>query len=383
MENLKMEGQKSSNTEYVVVCKMERLDGLDVTTEQEDDSIDLTFPKDNFSNAILSDTPELGEQATDPLRPIKTETTVKITRLGTEVKSENEDSSSRGTEGSMKIVKTHVKMERLGETTSSSDSTLPDSPAPKKRRRSKRGTRTVTALACDFCEYKCKHQSVLAMHLRRHTGEKPFICDYCGAKFTRKHDLTSHIRRHTGEKPFRCGRCNARFIRKYDLTAHTKLHTGEKAFPCERCDRKFACKTRYTVHMRSHTGEKPFKCNICRAQFAVKQNYDGHMRSHTGEKPFACDRCDAKFKHKKSLVFHMRTHTGEKPFTCDMCRKKFSAKQYLITHINSHSGFKPFTCRHCGTRNKSKKCLTAHLDKFHRGKNKVKPILGREKKDKH
>lgn len=71
----------------------------------------------------------------------------------------------------------------------------------------------------------------------RHDPFSKHQCRYCDKIFGSDSALQIHIRSHTGERPFRCNMCSSSFTTKGNLKVHYQRHTQIDAFQLEIMDR--------------------------------------------------------------------------------------------------------------------------------------------------
>ncbi len=102
------------------------------------------------------------------------------------------------------------------------------------------------------CTKTYAYDQMLKMHMNTHQGEKPFACDFEGCEFMARYKptLKNHKNAVHLKKKWSCLLCDDKLSSSKSLKVHMRTHSGEKPFRCEveGCDQSFP----QTPALKSH-----------------------------------------------------------------------------------------------------------------------------------
>ena len=133
---------------------------------------------------------------------------------------------------------------------------------------------------CKWCPKKYPKPSILKIHERSHTGEKPYLCTECGKGFRILSGLRSHEERHLGVRKHRCTECSKSYANASALQEHFDAHKGIKRYKCLECPKSFRQQQSLREHLDVHKGFRKYQCEDCPRTFSQRRSWRNHMKTH-------------------------------------------------------------------------------------------------------
>uniref|UniRef100_A0A914WGI9 C2H2-type domain-containing protein n=1 Tax=Plectus sambesii TaxID=2011161 RepID=A0A914WGI9_9BILA len=107
---------------------------------------------------------------------------------------------------------------------------------------------------CHICLKHLSSPTALVVHMRAHSGDRPFTCPHesCGKTFMHQNSMKIHMMSHSGHRPHACKVCGKAFTTTRTLKIHSMIHTGERPYGCKFCGRRFIQQIHLLRHIKSH-----------------------------------------------------------------------------------------------------------------------------------
>ncbi|XP_062965140.1 zinc finger protein 296 [Cynocephalus volans] len=236
---------------------------------------------------------------------------------------------------------------------------------------------------CPVCKKTLSSFSNLKVHMRSHTGERPYACDQCPYACAQSSKLNRHKKTHRqlpSQSP-----CMADTSQEQASAAPPEpaAHAAAPAstLQCSGGEGAGAADTAGVQEpgapgsgaQAGPSGDswgavtKELRTDPAKSQKKSPKKMPKSVGKSRGPGS-SCEFCGKYFANSSNLTVHRRSHTGERPYTCELCPYACAQSSKLNRHRRMHGlgpGSTRFECPHCCVPFGLRATLDKHLRQKH------------------